>query len=193
MNTEDGMRILYFGVLVAALGSWALVEYRGRLGQAARSLAAWLLIIIAVAAGYGLWHDLRGRSVIAPAAQITGADEITIPRADDGHYYLTLAINGRNVQFMADTGASNVVLSQDDARALGFDPGSLFYAGQANTANGTVNMARVTLENVTLGPFQDDRITAWVNQGQMSGSLLGMAYLGQFRIELAGDRMILRR
>ena len=94
---------------------------------------------------------------------------------------------------MADTGASGVVLSQADAARLGIDLESLVYAGQSFTANGMVRTARVRLSAVRLGPWQDDSIGAYVNEGAMEGSLLGMDYLGRYAIEIAGDRMILRR
>jgi aspartyl protease family protein len=116
-----------------------------------------------------------------------------VPRAPDGHYYLTLEVAGTPVEFMVDTGATNVVLSRRDAERVGVDLDGLMYLGQAQTANGTVRTARVRLDDVTLGPWRDDRIAAWVNEGEMDGSLLGMDYLGQFHVELAGDRMVLRR
>ena len=61
------------------------------------------------------------------------------------------------------------------------------------TANGTVATARVTLPEVTLGPYRDSNFSAWVNRGDMDGSLLGMDYLHLYRVEIAGDTMILRR
>ncbi len=51
----------------------------------------------------------------------------------------------------------------------------------------------MTLTDVRLGEIVDDRLTAQVNDGDMEGSLLGMEYLGRFRIEIDGDRMVLKR
>jgi aspartyl protease family protein len=148
------------------------------------------MIFVGVIAGYGLWGDIR--SSITPQQQISG-ERIEVPRAADGHYYLTLTIAGTKVPFMVDTGASNVVLTRADARRLGIDPDVLNYFGEANTANGVVRTARVKLTDVELGPVKDAVLTAYVNDGEMDGSLLGMDYLGRFRIEIAGDRMILTR
>jgi aspartyl protease family protein len=36
-------------------------------------------------------------------------------------------------------------------------------------------------------------VAAWVTDGEMDGSLLGMDYLGKFHLELAADRLLLRR
>ena len=191
MDGEDFGRLLYLGLLLAAVGGWLLVEYRGRLGVALRTAMAWGLIFVGVMAGYGLWNDLRRAD--APRQMMTTGGEVVLPRAADGHYYLTLTIDGTDLPFMVDTGATSVVLSRDDARTLGIDPDTLAYLGEANTANGTVRTARVTLTDVRLGEIVDDRLTAQVNDGDMEGSLLGMEYLGRFRIEIDGDRMVLKR
>lgn len=191
MDSDTIGRLTYLVLLLAAVGGWMIVEYRQRMGQALRTAAAWGLIFIGVAAGYGLWQDIR--TDMMPAQQVTAENRIELPRAEDGHYYATLEINGTPVTFMADTGATNMVLSQDDARRIGIDPDTLMYLGQANTANGIVQTARVTLDKVEFGPFADAGFPASVNDGEMEGSLLGMDYLGQFRIEITGNRMILSR
>lgn len=190
MNGDEFGRVLYLGLLLAAVVGWGLAEYRGRMGQGLRSLLAWGMIFVGVMAGYGLWQDIRHD---VTASQRETAETVEIPRSDDGHYYITLTIAGQALTFMADTGASGVVLSQEDAARLGVDLQSLVYAGQSSTANGMVRTARVRLSDVTLGPWQDDSIGAFVNEGAMEGSLLGMEYLGRYAIEIAGDRMVLRR
>jgi aspartyl protease family protein len=191
MDSDMIGRLAYLGLLLAAVGGYVIVEFRGRMGQALRTAAAWGLIVIGLMAGYGLWADLRTQ--IVPRQAIVEGGEIRLPRAPDGHYYLTLTINGTKVPFMVDTGASQVVLSLDDARRLGFATQDLLFMGEARTANGIVRTARVTLSYVELGPYRDDRLTAVVNEGDLDISLLGMSYLGRYRIEIAADEMILRR
>jgi len=56
-----------------------------------------------------------------------------------------------------------------------------------------VRTARVKLADVALGPVVDASLTAWVTDGEMPESLLGMDYLGRFSIEISGARMILTR
>lgn len=191
MDSETTGRLFYLVLLLAAVGGYVLVEYRKRMGEALRTAAAWGLIFIGVMAAYGLWNDMR--SQIAPIQTIAEGGTIEVPRAEDGHYYLTLTIDGTPIQFLADTGATSMVLSDRDARRLGIDPEGLIYLGRAQTANGTVATARVELGAVELGPYRDEGFDAWVNQGDMDASLLGMEYLSLYRVEMAGDRMILRR
>lgn len=195
MDVSDLGRATYLLILLVALTGWVLAEYRGRLGFAARTALAWGMIFLAVMAGFGLWQDLRldGRLAGRPQQAVAAGGAITLPRAPDGHYYLTLQIGGQPVEFLVDTGATNVVLSRADARRLGIDPDALAYVGEAETANGTVRTARVTLQDVRLGPIADATLRAYVTEGDMRGSLLGMDYLGRYRIEIEADRMVLSR
>ena len=191
MDGDILARVAYLGIILVALLGWALIEYRGRLGFAVRSAMAWGMIFVGAVAGYGLWGDIRGS--ILPVQTVTQGGQIEIPRAGDGHYYLTLVIDGTPVEFLADTGATTVVLSDTDARRVGIDPDGLAYLGEATTANGVVQTADVALKNVVLGPFEDTKIRASVTKGAMEGSLLGMNYLGLYRIEIDQEKMILSR
>ena len=190
MNGDDLARLAYLALLLAAVGGWVMVEYRQRLGQALRVAMAWGLIFVGLMAGYGLWNDLR-RDIRSD--QVVVAGRVEIPRGRDGHYYLRLKIDGHEMLFLVDTGASGIVLSPEDAVAMGIDLGGLHYLGQAETANGVVRTARVSLDSVALGPFEDRGVTAFVNEAAMQGSLLGMDYLGRYSIQISGDRMILTR
>ncbi len=190
MSSDSTASVIYLSLLLLALGGWALVEYRARMGEMLRVAAAWGMIFLAVAAGYGIWGDMRHK--IMPQQMVMG-EVVAIPRAQDGHYYVGLSVNGAPITMLADTGASGIVLSQADAADLGIDLGQLRYLGTAMTANGPVRTARVTLDNIVLGPFTDQNVTAFVNEGDMDGSLLGMDYLGRFDIALTGNQMELTR
>ena len=41
MDGDMTARILYLSLLVAAVGGWAMAEYRGKLGAGLRTLMAW--------------------------------------------------------------------------------------------------------------------------------------------------------
>lgn len=191
MNGDDLGRLIYLMILLVAVGGWVMVEYRTRVGFALRTAMAWGMIFLGIMAGYGLWQDIRHD--IMPRQMVTEDGKIEVPRAEDGHYYLTLDIGGQDVRFLVDTGASSVVLTQADAKTLGFAPEDLAYVGTAQTANGMVRTARITLPEVGLGPFTDTRLPAWVNQGDLDTSLLGMDYLGRFRIGIERGTMVLSR
>ena len=79
------------------------------------------------------------------------------------------------------------------ARDLGIDPEGLAYTGRAVTANGEVRTAFVRLPEMRLGDLVDRDVPAQVNAGKMDGALLGMDYLGRFRIQIDNQRMVLER
>ncbi len=191
MDGETLARVGYLAIILVAVGGWVMVEFRERMGQALRMGLAWGLIFVGIMAGYGLWSDIR-RDVM-PMQEVVADGVVEVPQAEDGHYYLTLTIDGSPVPFMVDTGASGMVLASRDAESLGIDLQDLRFLGEASTANGVVRTARVTLDRVELGPFTNDQFQAFVTEGELDQSLLGMDYLAQFRMEFAGGKLILRQ
>ncbi|MCL4189449.1 MAG: TIGR02281 family clan AA aspartic protease [Rhodobacteraceae bacterium] len=192
--TEDQIGRLAFLVLLGtAILGYLLVANRDRLGSLLRHAMLWGLIFVGLIAAAGLWQDLR-QSAVPRQTVFASEGRIEVPASRDGHYYLTLDIGGTPVRFVVDTGATDLVLSRQDAQRLGIDPQALVYSGTARTANGSVRTARTRLAEVRLGPFSDRNVAAWVNAGEMDESLLGMAYLSRFeRIEITGGRLILSR
>lgn len=192
MTGDDWANIAYIVLLGGALISWYFVQGRSSLGTMMKQAAAWVFIFLGVIAVVGLWGDIR--QTVQPRQFVSSEDgQITVPRSGDGHYYLTLQVNGQPVQFVIDTGATSVVLSQADAEAVGLDLADLQFYGRAQTANGEVRTAPVTLDEVTLGPVTDRNLRAFVNEGELFGSLLGMSYLQHWKIEIAGNEMVLTR
>ena len=191
MTGDDFARVAYLLILGSAIAGWLVVESRGRMGQMARQALAWLMIFVGLAAAYGLWQDF------APSGQrqalaIDGAQRVVLDRAADDHFYLTLDVDGTPIRFMVDTGATSIVLGDRDADRLGIDRRSLAYIGEARTANGTIRTARVTLRNVRLEGAAMGDLAAWVGDGPLDVSLLGMEFLNRFqRVEMARDRLVL--
>ena len=120
-------------------------------------------------------------------------DEVRVRADRQGHFIVDAAINGRPVTMMADTGASIVVLSFEDAERLGLSPGGLNFTGLAQTANGVSRIAPVTLDRVRIDGITLYGIQAAVaERGALSGSLLGMSFLGKLsRFEMKGDELVL--
>ena len=76
------------------------------------------------------------------------AGEVRLKADDRGHFLFVADVNGRSATFMADTGATLVVLTYEDAARLGLSPQSLDFTGLAQTANGVARVAPVTLDRV---------------------------------------------
>ena len=192
MSTDQFMQLTYLVLLGLVIAGSAIVAGRSNWGKMAQQAAIWALIFVGVIAAYGLWDDIRND--VAPQQALIEGNAIAVPRGPDGHYRLTLDINDTPVRFVVDTGATQMVLSQQDARRIGLDPASLDYAGRALTANGEVRTAPVTLREVSLEGITDRGVRAVVNGGAMDGSLLGMSYLRLWdRIEIANNQLVLER
>ncbi|MBT3978500.1 MAG: TIGR02281 family clan AA aspartic protease [Rhodospirillaceae bacterium] len=102
--------------------------------------------------------------------------------------------NGARVRFMIDTGASDIVLSPADARAIGIDPATLRYTRVYQTANGLGRGASYRLETLAIGPIEFRDVAVSINQAEMNVSLLGMAFLDRLStFEISGRRMTLRQ
>ncbi|UWR12981.1 retropepsin-like aspartic protease family protein [Sulfitobacter mediterraneus] len=186
-------RVVYLVVLLIMVAGWFFMQSREGLNRTLQYAAVWGMIFVGGAAAVGLWQDIS-RSGSGAQVQMTGAGQIIVPRARDGHYYLTAMINGENVRFVVDTGATDMVLTQADAERAGINLENLAYLGRANTANGQVRTAFVRLNEITLGDVTDRDVSAVVNEGEMEQSLMGMGYLQRWgRIEIAGGELILTR
>ena len=193
MSNMDTARIIYLVLLLLAVGSWVFVQNRQSLGKTVQSLAIWAFIFLGVIAAYGLWGDIR-QTVMPQQSVMTDQGRVEVPLAPDGHYYLTLSVNGTPVNFLVDTGASQVVLSRSDAERAGIDTDNLAYLGRAQTANGEVRTASTWVEEMSLGGITDEGVRVWVNSGDMAKSLLGMGYLQRWsRIEIQNRALVLTR
>ena len=193
MTGHEYGRLAYLGLLALALVLWFFFRDRTRLGLKLQYLGVWALILLGAIAAVGLWGDIR-QTVMPQQAVFAEDGRVALPRAPDGHYYVSLDLNGVPTRFVVDTGATGMVLSRNDAERAGLTPDQLIFRGQANTANGMVRTAPVRLESVGLGPFTDRNVRAYINEGEMRTSLLGMSYLQRFdRLEISNGQLILER
>jgi len=193
MTGDETGRLIYLMLLGAMVASYFFVANRESFSKAFRQLMLWGLIFLGVIAGYGLWSDIRD-DLIPRQAVIAGENRVEVPRAPDGHYYLTLSANGTDIDFVVDTGATDIVLSKADAERIGIDLDTLIYTGRANTANGVVRIAQTRLDTLNLGDIRDQNIRVSINEGELQTSLLGMAYLQRFEtLKIENGRLILQR
>lgn len=187
------------GAILLLVASGILASPRFKLGRAARDIAIWTAIIAGLVAVYGFRSELgmignRIMGELEPHRAIeTQGGELTVRRSPDGHFYVMAEANGQPLRFMVDTGASDVVLSPQDAQRLGFDLTALNFNRMYHTANGTVFGASVQLDRLAVGPVRFRGLTVSVNGAEMSESLLGLAFLDRLAgYEVCGDTLILR-
>jgi len=118
--------------------------------------------------------------------------QIVLTAGPGGHFVTGGTINGKTVQFVVDTGASTVAMSQADADRIGlkYKDGP---RGLANTANGQVTVHRAMLDVVRIGDVQVYNVEAMVVPAPMHNVLLGNSFLTRFQMKRENDRMTLDR
>jgi len=139
--------------------------------------------------------SITGNPTQARSADAAGSDawEYVVEAEANGHFVIDATVNGVPITFLLDTGASDIVLTLDDARQLGFVPQNLEFSQRFQSANGVVRGAPVRLRELRIGQFSLYDQVASVNEAPLSISLLGMRFLDQlsgYRVE--DGRLILR-
>ena len=200
----SNQRLVYLAALLVLVGGGALarVARQGASGlrRAAGQLAIWIAIGRVILLGYGYRAELSdaGRRISAlllPAeGQAVGGQTMRFTLEADRQFHVKGLVSGMPVYFLVDTGASDVLLSQADARRVGIDPGSLSYTQLFRTASGTARGAAVTLPEIVVGMIRVTDVNASVSEGPMDGSLLGMSFLDRLSgYDVNGDTLTLRQ
>lgn len=123
----------------------------------------------------------------------TGAStSIVLPMGSGGHFSATGSINGKQVNFLVDTGATSVALSQSEANRIGLD-WKRGRPGLSQTANGTVPVHAVNLTSVRVGDVEIANVAAVVLPSDMPMVLLGNSFLNRFTMRRDSDVMRLEK
>ena len=176
-------------VLIVGVGSLLFGDFNNRVSRLFRQAAIWVMIFLGAVLLFSFRGDLEDALLSRNTVAMDG-NAVVLERARDGHFYASIMVNGVEIPFVVDTGATQVVLTQADAQRVGIDTDQLRFLGLAHTANGTVRTAPVTLQEMRLGERVDQNVRASVNGGELFTSLLGMSYLNRFsKLEIERNRM----
>jgi len=193
-------RLVYLLLWLSLLGASAILHFRARPGSALRYAGIWIALAAILAIGYSyrdLFSDARSRvmgELLPDQGVAQRADSISFRARGDGHFHVGAMVEGIRVRFLIDTGASDIVLSPEDARRLGFDLDRLKFSQLYATANGMGRGAAVTLRTLDVGPIHLTDVAASVNEAPMSSSLLGMSFLDRLSgYEVRGGTLTLWR
>lgn len=197
LRSDDAKaQALQSAIWLSLIASGVLASGRLKMGEALRYTMAWVAVFCVVILGYSYKDDILdsrfGGALMPNRIRTDEHGNLRVNAAADGHFYIEARVNGVPVNFMVDTGASDMMISRDDAERIGLKPENLSYTRRYQTANGMTGGAPVRLKRVQIGSIHLDNFPASVNQGEMSGSLMGMSMLsrlGGFSIE--GDSLII--
>jgi aspartyl protease family protein len=192
---------LYLGVWGTVIAAGILGSGR-RLGDIARSLGLWALLILAFVAVYQYRYELqdfasRVTAGLVPGSPMSvgdGGDTVMLVKLGNGHFGARGEVNGQKVDFIVDTGASSTVLTFGDAAKIGIDTSRLNFAIPVMTANGSTRAALALVDTIGVGSILRRDLNVYVSaDGSLETSLLGMNFLDTLSgYDVRGDRMILR-
>ena len=133
----------------------------------------WLLLGLVLFLGVQWWTHQQQRTQFHSNGTV-----IEIARSPDGHYHWPGRINGRQVDFLVDTGATSTAISTALARELQLDTlGSV----RSNTAGGVVSGQVVRADVALEGGVAAERLHLTALPGLGERPLLGMDVLGRLR------------
>lgn len=145
----------------------------------------WLVVM-------GLLYLAMDRALKPAPVVVTASGDLVIPKSRNGHFHVAGEVNGQPVNFMVDTGASLVVVSEAFARRAGLPEGAPV---TFRTANGELPGRVVQGVPVAVGPVAVSAVRVGVGLvgGAADDALLGQSFLSQFDITLGRDEMVLRK
>jgi aspartyl protease family protein len=120
---------------------------------------------------------------------------VTLQSDRRGHFQVDARVDGRAVDFMVDTGASVIALTESSAAKVGIRPLRSDYTSPVSTANGVVKGARTRLASVDIGGLEVRDVEAMVlPDNVLSENLLGLSYLSRLRrFEYANGKLVLEQ
>jgi len=139
----------------------------------------------------GLLYGLMTHYLKPKQSQVLANGDLVIERARDGHFYTPGTINGREVTFLVDTGASLVSVSEPFAQLAALHSGT---PTTFQTANGARAGRVVDGVEVAVGPVRVTNVKVGVglSLGDDTQALLGQSFLSKFDITLRQNQMVLR-
>lgn len=192
--SDDQAPYLLYTVLLLVLVASSLISMRLPIGKVAKMAAAWIAIF---AVGFVLFSFRSefmaiGQRLKAEAAgtPIQVGEELRIPMADDGHFWVEASVNGHEMPFLVDSGASVTTISRSTADSAGIETGMRF--ALVETANGTVQMYKASADSFTVGSIARSDFPVQVNDHDGS-NVLGMNFLSSlnsWRVE--GNYLVLQ-
>ncbi|TLX55255.1 TIGR02281 family clan AA aspartic protease [Stutzerimonas nosocomialis] len=164
----------------------------GRRAGRVMLVLAWGIGLWLAARFFGDWEQGRYNPNREPVSRIEGGQiEVQLAGNAQGHFVATGQINGEDVVFLLDTGATDVAMPQGLAERLNLEHGRPV---QVQTANGPATGYRTVLGTLSLGEIVLHDVRALVVPGFPGEQvLLGMSALRQLEFTQRAGTLVLRQ
>jgi aspartyl protease family protein len=151
---EPAMRLLTYALAWVAVfaAGFVLFAFRDNLGWVAERLRA-----------------------EADGSPVSQGREVRVPMAIDGHFWVKARLNGHDVKFLVDSGATTTTIDRETARAAGI-PISDRRDQYVRTGNGIIRVASGRADNLTIGTIARHDVAVEIADND-DLNVLGMNYL----------------
>jgi len=177
--TNDLMLGGVYLILAMMLVLSALVVRKEPIAKLATFALAWVAIF---GAGFVIftfrddlgwvWQRVRAEATGEPVRQ---GQELRIPMAIDGHFWVNALVNGKRVKFLVDSGATMTTIDRRTARRAGVEVSDT--ANQiVRTGNGLVRVSSGRVEEISVGTIERGDFRVHVTETD-DLNVLGMNFL----------------
>ncbi|MHC8409234.1 retropepsin-like aspartic protease family protein [Pseudomonas sp. Hz4] len=153
---------------------------------------AWCAALFLATRFFGQWEQRQQNpNAVVSSQQGEGFIEVKLASNSQGHFVASGQINGQPVDFMLDTGATDVAIPGGMAGRLKLEKG---FGVTLSTASGRTEGYRTRIDRLQLGDIVLRDVRALVVPG-LDGNqvLLGMSALNKLEFTQRGGTMLLRQ
>ena len=147
----------------------------------------WLMVLVVLTLIFSDFEISQNNPNRDPIS--SGAREVVLEKNRYDHYVFTGKVNGEDVDFLVDTGATQVVFTESQARKLGLKKGQRC---RVNTANGESWSYATKIDTLAIGPIVLRDVSAAIAPNLEAEALLGMSALSGLEWSQSGDRLTIR-
>jgi aspartyl protease family protein len=155
-------------------------------------ILAWCAGLFLLTRFFGQWEQRQENpNAVVTSQQGAGFVEVKLLGNAQGHFVASGQINGQPVDFMLDTGATDVSIPAGLAQRLKLEEG---FGVTLSTANGLSQGYRTRINSLQLGDIVLHDVRALVAPGLEGNQvLLGMSALNKLEFTQRGGTMLLRQ
>lgn len=181
MTGDRTAEFIYLVAILVFVAS-ALVVRKIPIGRGLQMFAGWVVIFLAAFVAFSLKDpivDLAHQVMDERRAESTGlqvGEELRIKQSLDGHFWVDADLNGQNVRFLIDSGATTTSIATRTANLAGIETrGGL--PAIVRTANGTISVQRGRAERLRVGSIERENLAVHVSEAFGDMNVLGMNFL----------------
>ncbi len=177
--TNDWMLGSLYLLMALMLVAGSLIARRERFAKLMTFALAWIAIFGAGFVLFTFRDDLgyvaqRLRSEASGEPVVEG-QQIRIPMAIDGHFWVEASLNGTRVKFLVDSGATMTTIGRATAEAAGVTV-SANRNQVVRTGNGMLRVSTGRADRLAIGPIERNAVGLHVTENEEL-NVLGMNYL----------------